>query len=726
MAEWWDAAPKADSFDIALQQEGVTGRLADVARSIYQQESSGGRNTKTSNAGAVGGMQIIPSTFASVADKGWDIADPIQNARAGIRYVKQGYEASGGDPALTGAFYYGGPGGMAKAQRGVAVSDPRNPNAPTTLQYGEQVASRLPKERGLVQRAVEGMIPSANAAPAQGEDWWASAPIAEQPSTENIPRVEVRGTSADEPGAVSRFIGGVAQGSRDLAGGLLRGAGSIGSTLLAPGDAIQDAIAGRPLMSTNNARRSGIDAGLQSAGANPDALVYGAGKLTGEIAGTAGVGGLLANGARAAGATPQLVSALQSGGMTLGPGTGSGVTNALTRLVGGAATGGAAAGLVNPEDARTGAIIGGTLPLAAQGVGLLGQSIGRTIRGPAPAPNVLAAAQAGREAGYVIPPTQVQPSLRNRLLEGASGKITTAQNASARNQDVTNRLARDAIGATELSPEGIRAVRDAANDAYTQLGNFGKITTDDTFRNAVEQAGKRSSGFASDFPELVRKDADSLIQSFSSKGEFDSQSAIEAIKRLREGQRNASNPLLKAEEKEFARLQGKIANALEGVVERNLQRAGSTDLLENFRSARQTLAKAYDIEKALNTTTGTVDAAKLAAALRKGRPLSGELRQAAQFAEAFPKAVQTPERMGSLPQTSPLDWVAAGGLSAATGSPLGALGLVARPAARAATLSPFVQNRLTQQPAQNQLLQLLRNPELEQLVYRSAPVIGAQ
>lgn len=128
----------------ALEAEGITGQLAEVARSIYKQESNEGRNARTSNAGAVGGMQILPGTFAEVADKGWDINDPLLNARAGVRYLKRLDKLAGGDPRLTAAGYYGGPGGMAKARQGVAVSDPRNPKAPNTLQYAEQVASRLP------------------------------------------------------------------------------------------------------------------------------------------------------------------------------------------------------------------------------------------------------------------------------------------------------------------------------------------------------------------------------------------------------------------------------------------------------------------------------------------------------------------------------------------------------------------------------------------------------
>lgn len=130
-------------FENALAAEGVTGRLADLARSIYAQESGGGRNTKTSNAGAVGGMQIIPSTFNQMADQGWDISNPEHNARAGIRYIREMDKLAGGDPVLAAAGYYGGPGGLRKAREGIAVSDPRNPKAPTTLQYGQQVAARM-------------------------------------------------------------------------------------------------------------------------------------------------------------------------------------------------------------------------------------------------------------------------------------------------------------------------------------------------------------------------------------------------------------------------------------------------------------------------------------------------------------------------------------------------------------------------------------------------------
>ena len=132
-------------FEKALQDEGLVGTpLESLARSIYMQESGAGKNTKTSNAGAVGGMQILPGTFNEMLPGG-NINDPYDNSRAGLRYIKKLSDMSGGDPSLVAAGYYGGPGGMQKAKQGVAVSDPRNPNAPTTLEYAKQVTSRQGK-----------------------------------------------------------------------------------------------------------------------------------------------------------------------------------------------------------------------------------------------------------------------------------------------------------------------------------------------------------------------------------------------------------------------------------------------------------------------------------------------------------------------------------------------------------------------------------------------------
>jgi hypothetical protein len=57
-----------------------------------------------------------------------------------------------------------------------------------------------------------------------------------------------------------------------------------------------------------------------------------------------------------------------------------------------------------------------------------------------------AAFETARDAGYVIPPEDVAPNVISKLLNGASGKIKTAQEASSRNQAVTNNLVKEEFG----------------------------------------------------------------------------------------------------------------------------------------------------------------------------------------------------------------------------------------------------------------------------------------
>lgn len=513
----------------------------------------------------------------------------------------------------------------------------------------------------------------------------------------------------------------IAQGAGNLIAGAIRGAGSIGATILAPYDMYQDAKAGKGLsLESNRQRRADMDAGLQSMGAETDSLLYQGGKLGGEIAGTAGVGGVLATGARAVGAAPSVVNALATSGMRAG--TTPGVVNMLTRIGGGAATGGAAAGLIDPEQAGAGAVIGGVLPPALSLAGKAGSAIGRTISGPAVAPELQQSVEAARKAGYVIPPSQAKPTLANRALEGFAGKISTAQNASARNQNITNDLAMKAIGAADLSPSGLAQVRQAANAAYDDLAQVGAFKADQNFAQALDNAGASTAAMRKNFPELANSEVDKLVEGLKSRPEFDAQSTIEAIKQFR-SDAAANRISLDPAKKALGKAQGNIAGALEDLIERNLTQAGNPELLTNYRNARQTLAKTYDVEKALNPASGSIDASKLAAQLKKGRPLTGELKQIAEFALQFPKAAQSVERMGSLPQVSPLDFAGAGAVSAATMNPLYMATVAARPAARAAVLSGPVQNRLARPQVPNALMNALANPSSEQLLYQSAPAL---
>jgi hypothetical protein len=540
------------------------------------------------------------------------------------------------------------------------------------------------------------------------------------------------GKKTEAPQAKTSLVDDLKQGAGDLAAGAVRGAGSIGATLLTPIDAAARALGVQNDYIGRKDRRESMDGALQSLGADTNSMAFKTGKIGTEIAGTAGAGGAVANVLAKipglAASAPSVINAIRTSGMTSGRQVAPGALNLLQDLAirgaGGAISGAATAGLVDPNEAGTGAVIGAAAPAVLKTMGALGEVAGRVVRGPAQSAETQASIKAAREAGYVIPPSQAKPTLANRVLEGVSGKISTAQNASAKNAEVTNSLAAKALGLApdaKITPEVVQDVRKAAGQAYEALGNSGTVTPGKTYFDALDKITAPHAQAAAGFPGSKVSPVIELVDSLKSKA-FDASSAIAKIKELR----SAADDAFRTGNTDIGRASKAGAAALEDAIEQHLKQSGATDLLQNFRDARQLIAKTYSVEKALNPTTGTVDARKLASMLDKGKPLSGELRQAAEFAQRFPKAAQTVEKMGSLPQTSPLDWTVAGTVGAATANPAALAGVMLRPGARALSLSDLVQNRLAKSGGANALEKLAANPELQQLIYRAAPVASGR
>src|SRR4051812_3894779 len=146
----------ADVIRIA-KEEGL-----DPARALahWQQESSGGKNTKTSVDGAHGGFQILPATFKSVYPEG-DIDNPHDNARGGIRFLKKIADRFPGNPEAQAASYFTGPdrvaryGGdvskMAHIKDGYGVSVPEY--AAGVMKHYDRFKSQLPVDSGAVPPA---------------------------------------------------------------------------------------------------------------------------------------------------------------------------------------------------------------------------------------------------------------------------------------------------------------------------------------------------------------------------------------------------------------------------------------------------------------------------------------------------------------------------------------------------------------------------------------------
>lgn len=323
----------------------------------------------------------------------------------------------------------------------------------------------------------------------------------------------------------------------------------------------------------------------------------------------------------------------------------------------------------------------------------------------------VAAAQAAAKAGYVIPPEDLGGGAITKAVSGLSGKIKTAQEASARNQPITNALVKRELGLAADAPVDIgvlNGIRQQAGQAYEAVANTGTIAPKQTYADALDKIvapfKKAAQGFPGAKPNPIIAEIDSLRSP-----QFDAASAVAKIKELR----SSADTAYAQGNKELGKALKDGAQALEGAIDDHLTTIGApADLLDNFRSARQLIAKTYTAQKALNPQTGDFNAQVLAKELGKGRPLSGNIKTAAEAASSFPKATQalkeTPKSL------SPLDFAAAGGMLAGTGgNPLAAAGLLARPGLRSALLSGPVQRNALANAGKvagpNALARLLQN-----------------
>ena len=241
-------------------------------------------------------------------------------------------------------------------------------------------------------------------------------------------------------------------------------------------------------------------------------IATGAGELGGEIAATLPVGGALGQvaklGARALPAaspvlTP-LAESLASSGFRTGA-TQGGLQNLATRVVGGAATGGASGALVDPESAGTSALIGGALPPVLKGVGA-------------------GARYAGNVAGSLVKPftTSGQEEIANRVLrkfaEGGPTEINAAEIIPGSTPTLAAATANPGIATLERVARDVRPnafiEREQAN-AAARNNLLSGITQD---RAAVESAIANRDQVAN---ALYGKafDADAMRQSMASEAQ---------------------------------------------------------------------------------------------------------------------------------------------------------------------------------------------------------------
>ena len=270
--------------------------------------------------------------------------------------------------------------------------------------------------------------------------------------------------------------------------------------------------------------------------------------------------------------------------------------------------------------------------------------------------------QMARDAGYVVPPSAVKPSFVGNRLESLAGKAAVGQQASVRNQEVTNKLAAKYLGFADdvpVSPGTLDAFTKAQGNAYQRVGNLS-----DDAKQALE-LWKQSN-------------YDKRIQ-FNYYNRSGSPEALAKAKAARTEADGWFNVLVdEAKEK------------------------GNPGLVDELKKARVNLAKADTVDRAMNKATGNVHADVFGRLYEKNPGLykGTEAETIGRFASSYSPYARAGEKIPT-PGVSKAEALAAGlmGITGAgmtgnvAGALLGTLPFLSAPA-RNFALSKSVQSGL--------------------------------
>jgi hypothetical protein len=284
-------------------------------------------------------------------------------------------------------------------------------------------------------------------------------------------------------------------------------------------------------------------------------------------------------------------------------------------------------------NAGIGAVLGG-------GITKLGNMAGEAYQGAKAAQQDLLKSNATRdetlrlaqEAGYKVPPAVANPSALNKGLESFAGKINVAQSLSGTNQDVTNKLAKQAIGLPEHSSLSKETINDLL---YSKAAPYREA--------AALPKGPVAPGNPKEFNNLM----------LPSEIMKDGKQLVEDIKLNQDISRAANKTLNSNQAQNPTELHNIINNAnnkvseLQNQLEKLAQYHNKPDIVTNLKNAKVELAKIHTVDNALNDATGNVNALHLAKEFNKDAPLTNELNTIGRFAQGFGKYTQKPEMTGT-------------------------------------------------------------------------------
>jgi hypothetical protein len=415
----------------------------------------------------------------------------------------------------------------------------------------------------------------------------------------------------------------------------VRGAADIGATLLSPIDAAARAAGVQNDFIGRSDRREEVDQAMKALGADPASIAYAGGKLASNIAGTAGVGGVLAKGAGAipviAQYAPKLSAALESGGFSLGnapPATGAvgSAANAATRVGAGATVGGASAGLVNPEDASTGAVVGGAFPVAAKMAGTAGAALS-----PKVSPEVVALYQKAKALGIDIPADRIANNRPLNAVASSLNYVPLSGRAGAEEKMMSqvNRAVSRTFG--QDSDNVTAALRKAGDELGAKfevtLKNNPVKADNQLLTDLADSMSKADRTLGKDGIRIIGKQVDEILNKVGANGEIDGQAAYN-IKRELDDISGSNGTEAKAARD--------VKMALMGALNRSL---GPTQAAE-FATVRKQYGNMLHLENlAANGAEGGISIGRLANLKHINNP---ELQDIADIAAQFVRTRENP------------------------------------------------------------------------------------
>ena len=703
-------ATKDEIFAFAAQEAERQGVPLSLVQGVVEAESGGSFNAigpKTRfNDRAYGPMQLMGAT---AKDLGVNRMDWRDNIRGGVKYLGQLTERFQ-DPTLVAAAYNAGPGNVEK-YGGV-------PPFKETQNYVKKVV-------GMAQKDDEEWTPVGGIAQpqAQTEEWKPVAGI-NVPVQQQVQQRQVVPTSADFMQSVrQQAFQPKTQFQQDVAASfnpldVLRGKTTGGQLIFGTADLMAKGIKGGLSALGLSDEYLGIDRNKPQPVAQPTQSISDILKGTYKVATERP--GLLVGGMATGLLDPTnlvLPGAMQKSIVAATP---TAIAQAAPRTVALAqniaAGGGTAAltsaaqqqattGTINPAQVMNEAAVGGILTAPTATVSAL-----TTPRAPAVLDRKQQIAQAAIEQGATLPPSQVNPSILNSILEGMSGKQTVQQVASIKNQRVVNSQARKVLGLAddvEITPQVLQDYRNVKGQAYDALRANPAYYADKPFLNDI------NTKFAEIQKRGLVKSGDELnLLNELKQLKFDGDGLVEKIKVLRSDS-DINFRSDKPDQIRLGQVQKFAAKQLEDLAERNLTNFNQPDVMSNFRQARQDIAKSYTIEKALNAATGDVSGAKLGQRAAAGKIVPSELQALADAAATYKQSFQNPASIGSVPYISPLDLATAAIASASTANPMVMGAALTRPAIRTGITSGMYQRNMlpnTQPQAPGLLNRITSNP----------------